>query len=131
MHVSWTRHKSGGKRGLIGVAGETSWRPHVPLDAGPHRTWLFREVPVSDSSGRFTREYGHRRREFAGGEQRVARRPIRTKSLSTVSCVPRAPQGQHLPKGPDIGPIHCRGRRIGDICGQSGRHAYGGTRCLV
>ena len=35
---------------------------------------------------------GHRRRGFAGGEQRVACRPIRTEPVSTAHCVPRAPQ---------------------------------------
>ena len=35
---------------------------------------------------------GYRRRELADSEQRVALRPIRTKSELTTRCIPRAPQ---------------------------------------
>ena len=54
------------------------------------------------------------RRGIAGGEQRVARRPITTKPVSTARCVPRAPQRscQHSLKEPDGGSTVCRGRGI-------------------
>ena len=53
----------------------------------------------------------HRRRGLADGEQRVACRPVRTKSVSTARCVPCAPEGAvsaHW-RG-DTGPTVCQGR---------------------